>query len=699
MASAMSNPKQTCSMHGGQKNSMNQKNLLKIKIEKYLKVPLLLAVFWLIAAGIMFIVSREAGLIMLVFDLIYMVIVLVIYYQKRPDIMAEMVNFSFEQSQIQKELLKDLALPYTLIDLDGRFLWSNQQFYDVIGKEKMHKKSLFQVFPELTKEILPIQTGEASVAILYEERNYRLEMKCVHAKWGDEDDFIDASNSLIAVYLFDETEIKKYIRENQEQKMAACLIYIDNYEEALESIDEVKESLLTALINRKLTKYMQNAGAIIKRLEKDKYFAVFQKKNLEQLQNDKFSILDEIRAINVGNSIAVTLSISVGSGMDGYLETYEAARSGMDLALGRGGDQAVVKDGEKVLYYGGKTQGVEKGTRVKARVKARALKELLEGKDRVVIMGHKIPDMDAIGSAIGIYRIAKNLNKKAHIVMDVPPQAIRSVVNNFVGNSNYEEDMFIKSEEAMELMDINTLLVVVDVNRPGYTECEALLHRARFIVVIDHHRQSNEVIENPVLTYIEPNASSACEMVAEILQYMSEKTKMKPYEADAMYAGMLVDTDNFVTKTGVRTFEAAAFLRRCGADVIRVRKMFRYDIESYKIRAKAVENAATYLEHFALSIMPDMTGIESPTVLGAQVANELLDIDGVHASFVLTQVNDTIYISARSIDEINVQIIMEKLGGGGHANVAGAQIKDVSLEEALDKVKELLKEMKLEGEI
>ena len=453
MASAMSNPKQTCSMHGGQKNSMNQKNLLKIKIEKYLKVPLLLAVFWLIAAGIMFIVSREAGLIMLVFDLIYMVIVLVIYYQKRPDIMAEMVNFSFEQSQIQKELLKDLALPYTLIDLDGRFLWSNQQFYDVIGKEKMHKKSLFQVFPELTKEILPIQTGEASVAILYEERNYRLEMKCVHAKWGDEDDFIDASNSLIAVYLFDETEIKKYIRENQEQKMAACLIYIDNYEEALESIDEVKESLLTALINRKLTKYMQNAGAIIKRLEKDKYFAVFQKKNLEQLQNDKFSILDEIRAINVGNSIAVTLSISVGSGMDGYLETYEAARSGMDLALGRGGDQAVVKDGEKVLYYGGKTQGVEKGTRVKARVKARALKELLEGKDRVVIMGHKIPDMDAIGSAIGIYRIAKNLNKKAHIVMDVPPQAIRSVVNNFVGNSNYEEDMFIKSEEAMELMD------------------------------------------------------------------------------------------------------------------------------------------------------------------------------------------------------------------------------------------------------
>lgn len=686
-------------MHGGQKNSMNQKNLLRIKIEKYLKVPLLLAIFWLVAAGIMFVISRQAGFLMLFFELIYIVVVLVIYYQKRPDIMTEIVSFSFEQSQIQKELLKDLALPYTLIDLEGRFLWSNQQFHEVIGKEKMRKKSLFHVFPEITREILPIQTGQSSVDIVYENRNYRLEMKCVHARWGNEEDFVDASNSLIAVYLFDETEIKKYIKENQEQKMVASLIYIDNYEEALESIDEVKESLLTALINRKLTKYMQNAGAIIKRLEKDKYLAVFQKKNLTQLQNDKFSILDEIRAINVGNSIAVTLSISVGSGMDGYLETYEAARSGMDLALGRGGDQAVVKDGEKILYYGGKTQGVEKGTRVKARVKARALKELLEGKDRVIIMGHKIPDMDAIGSAIGIYRIAENLNKKAHIVLNVPTLAIRSVINNFIGNSNYEEDMFVKSEEAMELMDANTLLVVVDVNRPSYTECEELLVRAKSIVVIDHHRQTNEVIENPVLTYIEPNASSACEMVAEILQYMSEKTKMKPYEADAMYAGMLVDTDNFVTKTGVRTFEAAAFLRRCGADVVRVRKMFRYDIESYKIRAKAVESAETYLGSFALSVMPDMTGIESPTVMGAQVANELLDIDGVHASFVLTKVEDTIYISARSIDEINVQIIMEKLGGGGHANVAGAQMKGVSEKEALEKMKEILKMMKLEGEI
>ena len=686
-------------MHGGQKNSMNQKNLLRIKIEKYLKVPLLLAIFWLVAAGIMFVISRQAGFLMLFFELIYMVIVLVIYYQKRPDIMTEIVSFSFEQSQIQKELLKDLALPYTLIDLEGRFLWSNQQFHEVIGKEKMRKKSLFHVFPEITREILPVQPGQSSVDIVYENRNYRLEMKCVHARWGNEEDFVDASNSLIAVYLFDETEIKKYIKENQEQKMVVSLIYIDNYEEALESIDEVKESLLTALINRKLTKYMQNAGAIIKRLEKDKYLAVFQKKNLTQLQNDKFSILDEIRAINVGNSIAVTLSISVGSGMDGYLETYEAARSGMDLALGRGGDQAVVKDGEKILYYGGKTQGVEKGTRVKARVKARALKELLEGKDRVIIMGHKIPDMDAIGSAIGIYRIAENLNKKAHIVLNVPTLAIRSVINNFIGNSNYEEDMFVKSEEAMELMDANTLLVVVDVNRPSYTECEELLVRAKSIVVIDHHRQTNEVIENPVLTYIEPNASSACEMVAEILQYMSEKTKMKPYEADAMYAGMLVDTDNFVTKTGVRTFEAAAFLRRCGADVVRVRKMFRYDIESYKIRAKAVESAETYLGSFALSVMPDMTGIESPTVMGAQVANELLDIDGVHASFVLTKVEDTIYISARSIDEINVQIIMEKLGGGGHANVAGAQMKGVSEKEALEKMKEILKMMKLEGEI
>ena len=508
----------------------------------------------------------------------------------------------------------------------------------------------------------------------------------------------EGDNALIALYLFDETEIVACRRENREQRMIVGLLYIDNYEEAMESIDEVGRSLLSALIDRKINKYFQNIDAIVRKLEKDKYIVMFKQKYLIELQTSKFSILDEVKAVNIGNEMAVTISIGLGVNVDSYVRGYEFARAAIDLALGRGGDQAVVKEGEKILYYGGKSVQEQKTTRVKARVKAHALKELVEAKDRVVIMGHSIGDVDSFGASVGIYRIAKTLGKRANIVINDVTKSVRPSMERFKEVSDYESDMFINGQTAKEIVNQNTLLVVVDVNKPSYTECPELLTMTKTIVVLDHHRQSGESIENAVLSYIEPYASSACEMVAEILQYIGEGLRLRSIEADAMYSGIIIDTQNFQTKTGVRTFEAAAYLRRSGADITKIRKSFRCDVGEYQIRASAIRNVEVYLNVFAITEC-NAQDSESPTIIGAQVANELLDINNIKASFVLTEFAGKIYISARSIDEVNVQIIMEKLGGGGHMSVAGAQLTDSTMEEAVETLKETLHKMTQEGEI
>lgn len=456
--------------------------------------------------------------------------------------------------------------------------------------------------------------------------------------------------------------------------------------------------MLIAVADRKINKFIQNVSGIVKRTERDKYFVVFEQKYLDKIKANKFSILDEIKTINLGNSMHITLSISFGINGNTYQENYESACTGMDLALGRGGDQAVIKDGEDISYYGGNCEVMERTTRVKARVKAHALKELLESKENVVIMGHKIPDPDAMGAAVGLYRLGLSLGRKAHIVMNEMTISVRSMLEALLESGDYDEDMFIDNEKAIEITDENTLLIVVDVNHASYTECEKLLSQTKTTVILDHHRKNKNMIKNPVLSYVEPYASSTCELVAEILQYVASKPKLEPMEANAMYYGMLVDTDNFVNKTGVRTFEAAAYLKRSGADLTKVRKMSRESMDTYRIRAKAISEAEILYDEFAIATLVGI-GVDSPTVIGAQVANELLDIKGIQASFVLTAVREKVYISARSIDEINVQKIMEEFGGGGHLTVAGAQLVDVSLEEAKIVIRETLRILKGKGEI
>ena len=616
--------------------------------------------------------------------------------------MNEMITFAAEYGQVQKRLLQDLEIPYVVMDMQGKLLWVNNAFTELTGKTKQYHKSVTSVFSGITQEKLPKnEEDEKEFHITYEKRDFRVLVKAVCI-----DELLDRSRMLElqvegcyiqVLYLFDETELNEYIRKCEDETMVAGLLYLDNYEEVMESIEPVRRSLLAALVERKMNQYFSRFDGMLRRLEKDKYLLVMRRKSLEELKEKRFDILEEVKTVNIGNEMAVTISIGIGYNAGSYIKNSEYARIAIDLALGRGGDQVVMKDGEHIQYFGGKTQAVEKNTRVKARVKAHALKEFMLSKERVVVMGHKNTDADSFGSAIGIYRAAKTLNKRTHIVLESPNSSVRPLMEGFLNSADYDDDMFINCHEARELVDENTLVVVVDVNRPSYTECEDILHMTKTIVVLDHHRQGSEVIRNAVLAYVEPYASSACEMVAEILQYFADGVRIRNIEADSLYAGIMIDTDNFQQKTGVRTFEAAAFLRRCGADVTSVRKLFREDMNDYRAKGETISNAEIFMDCFAISECPH-DYVDSPTVVGSQAANELLNVVGVKASFVLTEYRGMIYISARAIDEVNVQIIMERMGGGGHLNMAGCQLEG-SMREAKRILKDTLTEMLEEGEI
>ncbi len=683
---------------------MKNEKKFKGQLKNYMCWPLLLTILIALMNVPLYYFDKKAGFCVSIFAVSYFIIVLVIYMMNRSGIRSEVINFATQYGTVQKKLLDEFQIPYALLDYNSKILWMNREFSEVTEKDKRYHKSITTIFPSITREILDKEESSSSFQVEWKERVYharvdRLYFDDENAEGGDMLELEAKDQYLMALYLFDETELHHYIQENQELQLVSALIYIDNYEEALDSIEEVKRSLLVALIDRKVSKYFSEKDSIIKKLEKDKYFVVFRHKYLDQLIKDKFSILEEVKTIKVGNEMAVTLSIGIGISTSSYSQKYEYSRMAIDLALGRGGDQVVVKEGEKISYFGGKSRQVEKMTRVKARVKAHALREIFESREQIFIMGHSISDMDAFGAAIGMYCAAQVMGKKAYIVLNEVTSSLRPMKECFTEEKGYPEDMFIESEEAMELVNYRSVVVVVDTNRPNYTECPELLGRTRNIVVFDHHRQSSEVIENAVLSYIESYASSTCEMVAEVLQYFDENIHLKPNEADSIYAGILIDTNNFMTKTGVRTFEAAAYLRRCGAEVTRVRKLLRDDMAAYKARAEAVRHAQVYRGAFAISICPADSNVESPTIAGAQAANELLNIVGVKASFVLTDYHDVTYISARAIDEVNVQVIMEKLGGGGHMNIAGAQIPGRPPEEIVEVVRSMLRDMIEKGEL
>lgn len=663
---------------------MKRDDKIQGRMLQLLRWPIYILPVLMIVTAAVFVINLFAGIVVTVFDLLYLIFAIWWTVSWRRQTEEELVDFAMSFQEKQRNQIQNLPTPYAVLGQEGELLWSNQAMEELIPETEEEGEEFAQTLPALSGS-LPQDGGRKTEHIHWNGRAYEAEIQMVSE---------DAE--MYSLFLFDETEHLEALTRLEEQKTVVGLIYIDNYEEAMSSAEAVRQSLLAALIERKISKYFANYDGIVRKTEKDKFFLFMRKKGLIDVQEDRFSILEDVKTLNIGNNIAVTLSISIGTEGASMEQNNELCRTAMDLALGRGGDQAVVKTPGQIKYYGGKTQQHEKNTRVKARVKAQALRELMLTKDQILIMGHKIPDVDAFGAAVGIFRAARTLDKRAHIVIDEVSSSLRPMVKRFQNHSEYPSDMIISSEKALAKRDANTIVVVVDVNRPSYTECPALLNRASTVVVLDHHRQGNETIQKATLSYIESYASSASEMVAEILQYFDDSLRLRPIEAETIYAGIVVDTNNFTNKAGVRTFEAAAFLRRHGADVTNVRKLFRESPEDIRARARTVSAAEMFEESYALSVCSG-EGLESPTIIGAQAANEMLNIVGVKASIVLTEFNGTIYVSARSIDEVNVQLIMERLGGGGHLSIAGAQLKGCTTEEAKQRVKDTILQMKQEG--
>ena len=683
---------------------MKHRMRLRGNLKTYLRWPLFFGILLILMTIQLFSISVRSGVIGIGYTILYLMIAGLINFSGRRKLKKDLIEFATNYGEMQMRMMKTLTVPFAILSEDGHMLWGNDEFVSVIVNKKAARRNIANIFEEITLDSLPDSDEVKVVHVRTEDKYYRVVMRLVESDNAREGDTVKTdinqlmdNSRLISVFLYDETDIMELEQKREAENLVVGLLYIDNYDELIDSIDEIRQSLIMALIDRKINKYMQGIDAISKKLEKDKFLFMFKQSYLSEICSNRFAILEEIRDINLGNESSATISIGIGVGRDTFVERYDLARAAIDLALGRGGDQAVVKSIDQEKFYGGKSVQIERNTRVKARVKAHALKELIEGKERVVVMGHSIGDVDSFGASIGIYRIAKTLNRKANVVLNEVSQSVKPIRDRFY-TKEYEEDMIITGDEAKELVDENTVLVIVDVNRASYTECPELIEQAQSVVVIDHHRQAGDAIDKAVLFYIEPYASSASEMVAEISQYIGSGLKLKSAEAEAMYAGIMIDTNYFSNKTGVRTFEAMAYLRRNGADAVRIRKAFREDIDEYKIRAAAIQDTELYEGVFAIAESKS-EGIESPTVFASKIANSLLDISNVKASFVLTKYRGKVYISARSIDEVNVQVMMERLGGGGHINMAGAQLENVEVEEAKNMITQEIDSMIEEGDI
>lgn len=597
-----------------------------------------------------------------------------------------------EIDSVTKYAINNMPIPLVMLKLDGTINWYNPKFLEMTEFLDVLDKNISDIIPNLDVDDIKIENESSIIKVTFKEKNYDVLYNIV-----------DISNALenkrkytIMLYWIDNTELYNIKTKYNNEKTNICLTHIDNYEEVITTTDESIRPLILAEIDKKLNTLASRLNGFVRKTDNDKYLIAFENRFLSFLENRKFYILDETRELDLGNKIPVTLSMGVGVNGKSIAETYEYAKGAIDIALGRGGDQAVIKDIDKLSFYGGKSKAVEKRTKVKARVIAHALRELIDQSEKVFIMGHKIADMDSFGAAMGIYRVVKTRKKKCYIVLGGVNTSIKKIYEKLKReHPEYLEDI-IMPEQAKVLANENSLCIVVDTHRPQNTEAPQLLEIIEQVVVIDHHRRGAEFIEEPVLIYLEPYASSTCELVTEILYYINDKIDITKFEAEALLAGINLDTKNFALKTGVRTFEAASFLRRAGADTTEVRQLFRDDLEDFKLRAEVIRNANIIKDKIAISRLDKDTN--SSILIAAQSADELLNIEGIIASFVLCILDDKIHISGRSLGELSVQLILEKLGGGGHMTSAGAQLKDISLDEAENMLEEAIIEYLKEGD-
>lgn len=611
--------------------------------------------------------------IILVILLVILFITILIYRYNKSR--KQEVLFKNNLESASTDISLNVPFPFVELNQQKEIINYNKSFIDIFSLSEITGTSIKNLIPEYDENI-------NKQRIIIKEHPFDIYTKISNVLKASED-------SMYFLYFVDAAENEHLISRLENEKIVTGLIYIDNYDEAIDGTSESTRPLLNAMIARKLNTFASECGGITKKFEKDRYIFILTKSGLDILKEKKFNILEEIREISVGEHIPVTLSIGIGIDNKNIDSAMKSTKTAIDLALGRGGDQAVIKEGEKYLFFGGKSKEFSRNARIRTRVKADAISELIMEADKVFAIGHKQADLDCLGASVGICAIARSMGKNTAIILDEVSTGIKKLHKRLIETKDFE-NLFISSENALKSLTEKTLVIITDTHRYSLIENPEVIHQAKKVVLFDHHRMNTDFIEKAVLVYHEPYASSTCELVTEMIQYIGKTVKLQDIEADALLSGITIDTKNFCMKTGAITFETAAFLKRNGADSIRVKYLFQNDLAVYKAKANAVKDAEIYKEDMVISICP--SNVENTSLTAAQAADELLNVSDIKASFVLCPVDDTIFISARSLGEINVQLILEKLGGGGHQTISGVQLKNISIENASDMLKKSINE-------
>ena len=596
--------------------------------------------------------------------------------KRKNEISETLQDLTLTVDSAAKTSLINSPFPLIILETDGNVVWKSSRFVSEFANIDMN--SLINDLMFELKEEIKNKKEEKDRNILktvnINKKTYKMVGKFVKSKKYNK----GQKEYMAILYFIDETEKLKLQNEYNNSKSCVGIIMIDNYEENMQMLESEEKAQYIAEIDKNIYEWTNDTNGVLIKADRDRYVYIFEQRYLEKIKEDKFSILDKIKEIDPKQKVQFTLSIAISNEGQNDKDKFKSAQAAMDIVLGRGGDQAVIRQNEIYKFYGGRAQEVEKRTKVKARVVAHALENLIKESNKIMVMGHMNPDIDSMGSSIGIYRLAKSLDKNAYIISSETP-TLENFKKSLLEEPEYE-DVLISKEVAEENIDDETLLVIVDTHKTTYVESQELLKKAKKVVIIDHHRRSADYIENATLTFQEVYASSAAELVTELLQYAETNVELKKIEAEALYAGIMMDTKSFTFKTGVRTFEAAAYLRRCGVDIIKVKKWFQSDLESFNMIADIVKSAEIVNESIAIAMYNDDKS-KDVSLICAKAADELLTISDVTASFVLGNTGEKICISGRSIGDINVQVILEKLGGGGHITLAGAQVEGMTIEE------------------
>ena len=609
------------------------------------------------------------GIIQIILSVIIFLLSLIFKFASKKKIseMIEQVTLSAGRSN---EGLLSFPLPIVLLESDGSIIWYNTDFRKIFADKSLSECSISDLFDEFDVSILSQKHSSEGFV-----RELRYEDRVFKAIGNTPQSIAETGKTITLMYLDDVSSVVELRQKYIAEKTFQCFVMVDNYDELMDAAPSSVVPQLQAELYKTINDWVAENNGIILKYEKDKYFVMFEYKHLEGFIKNKFDILTKIRSIDTKNSIPASISIGIGMNGKDLVENDTFARAALNMALGRGGDQAVIKDDEQFRFYGAATKEHEKSTRVKARVVSFALSGLINNAENVVVLTHKNADVDGVGAAFGLLRICRIHNTPMTIAMETYDKTVARMLSKLENTEEYN-GLVITAEEAHERIGENTLVVMVDTHKVSLLEDATLLNNAKQIVVIDHHRRTADFVEHPSLVYHEPYASSTCEMVTEILQYTSNKMSLTKFEAEALYSGIVVDTKNFTFKTGVRTFEAASFLRKQGVDTIAVKTVFQQDLKTYIKRSEIIKNAEIVRENIAISISPASNDITN--IVMAQAADELLNIRGIIASFVIRECDGNVNISGRSLGEINVQLILEKLGGGGHMTIAGAQLENIT---------------------